>query len=283
MNCPLCGEALVERGYFCKACARQVRCKSCREVLEPAAVACVECGMKIGEDAAQPTAPALVGAGALPHHRNTLSYEETRSRRTFHASLTDTAIQGLGEVFGDFFAPRNAVRPATQPRRFGSDGLALPSAKVDSANGGGYQEPMPAISQPEQPVGEQERVLKLFQPNGELLELKDNRLKAKSQSDFVRRLTYLVLYAHELHGRACTSYDALRTIEQAAKVWDANTRAWLAKRVGFTADGENNLKLTAPGREDAIKALNEALDPEIQDEWNPDKKVPRKLGPRKKT
>src|SRR5450631_403090 len=49
MDCPLCGVALAERGFFCKACAAQVRCKACRELLELDAVACVECGTRIGQ------------------------------------------------------------------------------------------------------------------------------------------------------------------------------------------------------------------------------------------
>lgn len=281
MNCPLCSEPLAERGFFCKACAGQIRCKNCRELLEPAAIACVECGTKIGESMANAEQPELVIAGALPPHRNTLSYQETRTNRTFHASLTDTAIQGLGEVFGDFFLPRGTPRNQTHPRRIAGDTLALPPAGGTLASGNGHVEtttPDPA------PIAEndKDRILRLFHSEGEALELKDNRLKAKNQSDFVRKLTYLFLYAHELHGRPTASYDALRTVEQVAKVWDANTRFWLAKKVGFNMDGEKNLKLTAPGREDAIKALNEALDPEIPDEWNPDKKIPRKLGPRKK-
>jgi len=281
MNCPLCGEALAEHGFFCKACAAQVRCKTCRELLEPAAQACVECGTKVGDAAA---APDLVITGALPAHRNTLAYEETRNSRTFHASLTDTAIQGLGEVFGDFFAPRNSVRPPMQPRRFSSDGLALPPAGPTSAGGNGHAELTTPPSLPATPIAgdDKERILTLFQRNGDALELKDNRLKAKNQSDFVKRLTYLFLYAHELHGRPTATYDALRTVEQVAKVWDANTRTWLAKKVGFTMDGEKNLKLNTPGREDAIKALNDALNQELQDDWNPDRKIPQKRAPRKK-
>ncbi|MGA9041345.1 MAG: zinc ribbon domain-containing protein [Terriglobales bacterium] len=282
MNCPLCSEPLAERGFFCKACAGQVRCKNCRELLEPAGMACVECGTKIGESMPNAEQPELVMAGALPPHRNTLSYQETRTNRTFHASLTDTAIQGLGEVFGDFFLPRGTPRSQMHPRRVVGDTLALPVGMPHSVPGNGHHDPAPTPSNGESVVEEKERILRLFHPNGDDLELKDNRLKAKSQSDFVRRLTYLFLYAHELHGRPSASYEKLRSIHQVAKVWDANTRTWLTKRVGFTVDADNSLKLNAPGREEALKAMNDALNPEVQDDWNPDRKVPRKLGPRKK-
>jgi hypothetical protein len=198
--------------------------------------------------------------------------------------LTDTAIQGLGEVFGDFFASRNSVRPPMQPRKFPTEGLALPPVGATLAGGNGHAKLTTPPGAPATPTAgdDKERILKLFQPNGEILELKDNRLKAKNQSDFVRRLTYLFLYAHELHGRPTATYEALRTVEQVAKVWDANTRVWLAKKVGFTMDGEKNLKLNTPGREDAIKALNDALNQELPDDWNPDRKVPQRRAARKK-
>ena len=124
--------------------------------------------------------------------------------------------------------------------------------------------------------------MKLFHADGDTLELKDNRLKAKSQSDFVRKLTYLFLYAHELHGHPTATYDALRAVAGVAKVWDTNARSWLKKQVGFTMADEGNLKLNIPGREYAVKALNDALNQEIQGDWNPDKKTPQKRASRKK-
>jgi hypothetical protein len=49
----------------------------------------------------------------------------------------------------------------------------------------------------------------------------------------------------------------------------------LAKKQGFH-DEDDNLKLTQPAREEAIKYLDEALNPEIPNEWNPDTKPVRK-------
>jgi hypothetical protein len=196
--------------------------------------------------------------------------------------LTDVAIQGLGEVLGDFFAQRGSSRASSHLGRFGPKELALPPAIAEPVNGNGYHDAGVLPPSEPEPPSDMNRISRIFSLDGETLELKDNRIKAKSQLDFVRRLTYLFLYAHELHGRLPESYDALRKVMQVAKVWDANTRTWLAKRNGFTADAEDRLKLNAPGREAAITALGEALNPDVPDEWNPDKKVPRKLSPRKK-
>jgi hypothetical protein len=283
MNCPLCSAVLAERGYYCQSCAAQVRCKACRELLEPGALACVECGTRI----TQPVAEGTVAAAAsvqhpLEAHRNTISYQETKNDRTFTASLTDTAIQGLGEALGDFFVRRETIRTPIHHRRPAGSGLTLPAPPIPQPRAAEHHETVHSISDSEESGSDKSKVLKLFVENGEALELKDNRLKAKSQSDFVRRLTYIFLYAHELHGRSTASYEELRTIHQVAKVWDANTRTWFAKKVGFTVDSDNRYKLTAPGREEAIKTLNDALNPDVSDDWNPDKKVPRKYSPRKK-
>jgi hypothetical protein len=282
MNCPLCSVILAERGYYCQSCATQVRCKACREVLEPGAAACVECGARISEPSHNGSTTANKASLSLEPHRNTLSYEENRNNRSFAASLTDTAIQGLGDVLGEFFARRDSGRPASHGPKTVAPALALPAPPTPPNGGAEHPEVVSPASNAGPVADDKEQVLRLFSANGEGLELKDNRLKAKSQSDFVRKLTYLFLYAHELHGRPSTSYEDLRAVHQTAKVWDANTRTWLAKRVGFTVDAEKAYKLNTPGKEDAIKALNDALNPDIQDEWNPDKKIPRKLTPRKK-
>jgi hypothetical protein len=286
MNCPLCGEALAERGFFCKACAAQVRCKNCRELLEPAALACVECGTRVGAPRFEnPGDGASLVATTIQPHRNTLSYQETKNDRTFHASLTDTAMEGLGEVLGDFFVQRGAVRTPNQVRPLVKQDLALqppPTQAAESANRDA--QPATVLSHAADAGADKDRILRIFHPNGDTLELIDNRLKAKSGSDFLRRLTYLFLYAQELHGRLSVPSDQLRAMLESGKIWDGsgNARRWIAKRVGLASEGEDRLKLNAKGREEAVKTLNDALDPTIEDEWNPDKKTPRKLGPRKK-
>src|SRR5438045_1446254 len=104
MNCPNCNATLSDRGYFCQSCELQARCRSCREPLEPGAMECVECGTKLGASNGDGKAAVkLFPPTELPAQRNILSYSEDRSTRRFEASLTDTAIQGLGEVLGDFF------------------------------------------------------------------------------------------------------------------------------------------------------------------------------------
>jgi hypothetical protein len=118
---------------------------------------------------------------------------------------------------------------------------------------------------------EKERLLKLFRLEGEVLELMDNRLKAKTAAGFYKRLTYLFIYAQEvLLGRSSTPKAELVAVLRDAKVYDPNCRFWLKQRQGFTVDDEDRMKLSVGAREQAQKALSEALDNNVPDEWNPD-------------
>jgi hypothetical protein len=292
MNCPNCREALSERGCFCKFCGGQARCLQCRELLEPAAAACVECGAPVGKPAETNPKAANGSAPSIASNRNTLSYQEDRNSRRFEASLTDPAIQGLGDVFGELFAHRGAGRVQQQggTRLFSHEQVVLDIQKhlppAPDANSMGQQTnadsdtPTPSAGQTTPDLA---RISQIFRANGETLELIEHRLKAKSGMDYVRRLTYLFLYAHELHGRNWTPRDAVIAVLKEGKIWDSNASHWLNKKQGFRADAEGErLQLIQSGRDDAKKALGEACDPNVTDDWNPDKKVPVKRSPRKK-
>jgi len=67
-----------------------------------------------------------------------------------------------------------------------------------------------------------------------------------------------------------------------AKVYDTNCRTWLTKKNGFTVDTEDRLKLNAAAREQAVRALDDALNTSLADEWNPDSRTVKTRAPRKK-
>jgi len=292
MNCPHCAEPLSERGVYCKACAGQARCMSCREVLEPGAVACVECGTRLGQpgDAVRPS--GLVDTPSLSPNRNTLSYSEDRNSRKFDASLTDSAMHGLGDVLGEFFAQRGVgvVRNPVQTPRFSRQGeivapQALPAgveAQQAAETARTIIDEPPVVD--ESAAAEKVKLSKVFTLKGQSFELSDNRLKAVSARDYVRRLTYLFIYAHEVYGHPHPTEASVRAILQSAKSWDAsgNANTWLKKRIGIADENEDQLKLTAPGREGAIATLKDAHDTNVADTWNPDKSAPKQRGTRKK-
>jgi hypothetical protein len=284
MNCPNCSEALSERGCFCKSCGAQARCRQCKELLEPAAVACVECGTKVGEG--NTAIDGAIPAMSLPANRNTITYREDRNSRDFQASLTNDSMESLGGVFNELFSQRGVGRTHQQGTThiFSKEQPAVDAPKgipaAPEVNGVASTSNPPAQAPALPP--ELTRISEIFRANGETLELIENRLKAKSGMDYVRRLTYLFLYAHELHGRQWTPRADLLAVLKEAKVLDPNARSWLKNKKGFRVDPEDRIQLIQGGREEAQKALIEALDQNVTDDWNPDKKVVSKRGPRKK-
>lgn len=285
MNCPNCSDPLSERGCFCKSCGAQARCLHCRELLEPAAMACVECGTCIGngrDGSPQPVLTQSPEPTPLPADRNTISFQEDRNNRTFSASLTDNAIQGLGDTLAEFFAQRGATRtPSTHRASFQRDSLDGPQglpAPADNAS----EQPLAPVQEVPAATGAATQMATFFKVNGESLELIDNRLKGTNGTDYLRRLFYLFLYAHELYGHASTPKTDVITVLKEGKIWDANASHWLKKKHGFKVDADDRLQLIGSGRDDAKKFLTEALDGNIADEWNPDKKVVKPRAPRKK-
>ncbi len=290
MNCPYCAEPLAERGVFCKACAGQALCMNCREVLETGGIACVECGTKVGQpvEAAAGTAAHSHQASsmAVPPNRNTLIYQEDRNSRRFEASLTDSAMHGLGDVFGELFARSGTARVAqTNGVRTLLKDVIIDDAKqlppAPPADGVQQRSAAETNATPKPPT-DKDRILKFLAVHGETLELIDNRLKAATAAEYYRRLTYLFLYGHELHGRMTTPKTELVKILKEAKVFDPNCGTWLKQKKGFTVDAEDRLKLNVGAREQAVKVLDEALDPNVADQWNPDNRTVKPRGPKKK-
>jgi hypothetical protein len=286
-NCPNCAEPLGERGFFCKVCASQARCMKCRELLEPDAAACVECGTRMGQDG-EGSKGTRTGREVTPisPNRNSLTYHEDRNSRKFEASLTDSAMHGLGAVFEELFAQRGVgrtVQPAGQR-------TSVRAMTIDESK---HLSPTPPLEAEQPPIGqtppapkadpERERVLKIFRLEGKTLELSENRLKAKSAADYYKRLAYLVIYAHEIVlGETSAPKAEVIEVLKAAKVYDANCRFWLKQRKGFTVDTEDRMKLIAGAKEQAIKAVIEVLDSNVADGWNPDTRTAKARGPRKK-
>lgn len=255
------------------------------------------CGNRIGQpgDGANGTStiPAS-GAPGIPSNRNTLSYHEDRNGLRFDASLTDSAMHGLGDVFGELFARRGVGRNVQVIPRSGTGRDIVIEEPKQLQAPTTATEPTPEPQQQsapletiKEPAGHPDKVrlLKIFILEGEVLELSDDRMKAKSAADYYKRLTYLFLYAQEvLLGRNSTPRNELSAVLTAAKVNNGNCRFWLTKKDGFTVNDEDRMKLVVKSREQATKALGEILDPDfkIEKEWHPDTRTVKTRGPRKK-
>ncbi len=269
-NCPSCGVLLAERGFFCASCAMQVRCKDCRELLEKDARACVMCGATVGAGAAGN------GTNGNAPRMNTLELQEDTRSRSLRISFTDTAIGSVGDTVNQLLSDKLASH-GRRTLKTGDDTHVQPM--LPPAQGAGTTgQPLDLQHQMEakpvaQLAGDAERLGNIFEPDGEDFKLEENRLKADSSLEYARRLSYLFLYAHELHGRKPIPVTNLRKILDASKVWDNNTRHELRQKMAVEIDGDN-IRLKKAGRERAIQVLNEILDINHADPgWTPESKT----------
>ncbi len=279
-DCPSCGKVLSERGYFCASCAAQARCKQCNEVLERNAQACVMCGTTIGGGTAIPVAN---GTG-LP--MNTLELQEDARSRSLRISFTDSAIGSIGETVNRLVSDRLAPHGPRPLRTMGNAATmaSLPPAS-ESGDASNVIDSNPVDSKPlAQPAGDAERMREIFEINGDEIRLEEHRLKADSRLEYARRITYLFIYAQELAGKRPISYASVKKLLDASKVLDTNTRHELAHKMAVEIDGDT-IRLKKEGREKAVQALDEILNPNHPDPgWTPEgqSRSPRTGGDTKK-
>ena len=285
LSCFKCQTTLPDRGTFCPNCAIQVRCRSCRDLLLPDARVCVECRTPIGTDSpSQPVDGASTvklneTTGIITRAVNTLEFEETPKRRYLVTRLTDEAINSLSNPLAAFMGGRAGTLGA-KSRRSSNQDAALADSRQQSLLTDGYIDfneqdqsdaidVEPVVSDSSTSANTEEKKLReLFRYKDKTLKLIDSRLKASSQMDFVRRLTYLFLYAHELEGRETVIDKDLIAVLNDAKVLDAfgNARNWIKNSPELLIEGEN-VGLSVPGRERAREVIAQLLNNEIDGTW----------------
>jgi hypothetical protein len=270
VNCTSCTATLAERGYYCAACATQVRCKHCQEPLELHARACIMCGTSTGQNGT-----STAGNGKPTAAINTLELEEDLKSRTVRLHLTDHAVAHVGDALTAVFADRLAGKPRTTQRIIQhvdtTPPLLPPPASEDTTTL--LETAAPSRTAPTETDTDRQRLRQVFEYDTDELRLEEDRLKADSGLEYARRLTYLFLYAHELEGRKPVPYASLKRVLETAKIWDANTRHALLHKFAVEIS-DDQIRLKPKGRELAISALNEILDPNRADPgWTPDAKT----------
>jgi hypothetical protein len=119
------------------------------------------------------------------------------------------------------------------------------------------------------PDSERDTLRRIFRYDGDKLSLEDHRLKQTSQRDFVRRLTYLFLYAHSLEGRETVPREDLNQLLRDAGVFDSNASSWISSSKDFIKE-ESDLRIIVPGKDIARKILEEVADPSATGSWDYD-------------
>ena len=270
-NCPFCNTSLPLRAIFCKSCTKQVRCKTCKDLLEPDSLVCISCGTRVGEGenlsvVKEPTKPALIS------NMNTLEFDETRSGRSLRATLTDEAVGHLSDPFGMFIAGRitDRTQRSRQPlspvfREIITEHDQLPSPVVSESNR--QQTDRETVTPNQGHSTDKDKLQRVFRREGEQLRLHESRLKATSKLDAGRRLTYLLLYAYESEGRDSVSREDVTEALRKADLFDSNSSRWIGNSPDLYVDDKNAVSLRQPGQERAREVLEEVFDPEIPNAW----------------
>lgn len=261
--CPMCGSSLPERAIFCPACAKQARCKVCRDILEPNARACVSCGTLLGEGG---TGVASEESSPLSPAVNILHFQEDKVGRTLNFHFTDTAMATVGETLVYALDNRLISRDARPPHRTAQHMMAV---SLLPAGGSTEEEILKPASDTDgapkiqaHPSGSDKELLReVFHQEGTTLQLDEPRLKADSKLDYSRRLALLFVYAHEHEGRPQVPRSDLTVILQ--KVYDTNTKNFLRTHPGFEREGEL-FRLNKQGKDEAKAALKRISDTTVE-------------------
>lgn len=268
-NCPNCSATLSERGIFCGMCATQVRCKVCREVWEPGARACVECGSL----ATEAISPALGAQRPGSPPVNTFELDEDVRSRKIRFNFTDATTTAFSGAFAPLVFERLGTR---SPGKSQQRGAANASGHIELTNGEtnyGSADHVVDGQVPQLPAppenSDHEQLLRIFRVQGETLELDETRLKATGKLNQARRLTYLFLYAHQLEGREQISREALNAV--LGSLNDTNTRKFLRTNINDLKWDGDLVRLTAAGRDKATQILAEVFDAAIENKWVPEK------------
>lgn len=102
MTCIYCDCPVPERGLFCPKCTKQIKCKQCKEELILDSIICIVCGEQVGQK-------------VIPTNINNIEYFESETERTFKASFTDIAVQGVSDSLKMILANKNGLRNFIPP------------------------------------------------------------------------------------------------------------------------------------------------------------------------
>ena len=268
-HCKSCSADLPDRALYCPSCARQVRCTTCRDLIEPAWRACVTCGARIDES----TNDQIVKKTLTDTHAvNTIEYHETTRSRSLRANFTNTVGKSLSNTLNKVFSSRLEPTPVKKS-------ISVMDAEVEES-----QQPLlpmeisPPLNTPSDLLSETHEAPSLedqtrqnlatleniFRSDGDSLRLVDKRLGNSTQIDFARRLTCLFLYFNELKGKERVVHATLTTILTENKAFDRHTRAWLSNNPNEIVSYGETVGLSNEGREFAMKVLSEVRNPSEQ-------------------
>jgi len=205
--------------------------------------------------------------------------EEKRSR-TLNAEFTDEVGDTIGRTLERYMGGGNSVSIERLENRSFDEDRRLPAPESEEqveesdeeAEDGQIQHTRTAESA-ESRQTTQGKIQGIFNFDEEgNPQLVDPNLKASSRRDFVRRLTYLYLYAHELNGREMVDRSRLNEQLKYCNVYDGNARKFISSGDGLEREKESGeikqVGLNMIGKERAVEILDEIQDPSYEGSWS---------------
>ncbi len=270
-KCVYCETLLSDRGFFCKNCLKQVKCKNCDELIEKDAIGCVMCGESLNKQKNVTNgSPKKISSETI----NTFELTETTKSRKVVAKLTDESVSNLSETLsrlaGNRIAPpKNTVSHTIEsvPQLpFGEENnkiIETVDAEINS-------------NQFKKDTSYQEGLKDVFYKDESKIVLDIPDIKASGQLDYGKRLVYLrLLYSSEIEGKTFTDRDCLNdTIKDAVKL-DGNISNWISNSNDLMLkekDGKTLIRLKSSGKKLATEILHEVLDSDKTGEFLPNER-----------
>jgi hypothetical protein len=273
-NCFKCDSVLPERGYFCKNCGVQIKCKECNDLLLKDANVCVMCGTFVGignvnKDSA--TNMSVVTNQPI----NTFEFRETRNERTAKATLTNDSVESLKETLSLVVSSY----PLATIVRKNNSGASELNDKLSSEESLASEKAIniKAKQIPQVRNETAQKLERLFYSESDRLVLEIEDLKASGQKDYGIRLVYLrLLYSKEVNNEELVLREDLNeTLKEAMGFLDPNVINWISttNHLALKVDEDKTfLRLKGDGYIRALEILEEIYNSDIKAGEIPGKK-----------
>jgi predicted RNA-binding Zn-ribbon protein involved in translation (DUF1610 family) len=285
-SCYSCQNEAPERALYCPKCATQIRCKMCRDMLEPYAQACISCGTLIGANQIPETGNDD-WKGSDTGFVNIFELRESVNSRSVRLQFSDFAVDRTSDVLGRMIDNGVQLRSTRRHQFVGQDegklltGLQTEQQQLPEIHNGTINENEPVIDaavenksgskqeDSDHPFEEQLRQV-FFKDKGHWY-LDDLNLKATSQKDAGRRVSLLLLlYAQEIDGLPQIPREEINTTLKDVGLFDPNIVNWISGSPDLREDTSGDqamIRLRKKGRDEARNILEQMLDPNVKAAW----------------
>lgn len=257
MNCIYCEKELPSGAKFCPKCTNQIICLDCGAALINDSSICIFCGVPLKRKS------NLDSSGAI----NNIEFTENEKGKSFRASFTDTVAGNVVETFAQLLPISNysSKRMLQESKDINYENADYIKAEVLESN----QVPLVhSIPQDESPSNDLTELEKIFRNKNDIISIYDPRIKAKSKSDFIGRITLLFLYYKELLGNGEVKRAELNYLLDKENLKDAIIRTYLSSNQKLITSDQTTLELRPEGKEQAQKILLEFRDSDIPNVWD---------------